>query len=116
VCMGWAGAVTAEQRAERDRAAHRLGQIKAQCWPISTLESLPTLAAAVINEMATRSPCHDCEGRGASQSGDLRVVCKVCAGTGLGSVSDRRRASAIGRLLLLRPSIWHNATEAIRAN
>jgi len=25
------------------------------------------------------------------------VVCKVCSGSGLGAVSDRRRAAAIGR-------------------
>lgn len=97
VCMGWAGAVTADQRAERDRAAHRLGQVKAQCWPISTLESLPSLAGAVINEIATRPHCHGCEGRGEVLAGDLRVVCKVCSGSGLGAVSDRRRAGAIGR-------------------
>lgn len=97
VCMGWAGAVTAEQRAERDRAAHRLGQIKAQCWPMSTLESLPSLAGAVINEIATRPHCPACEGRGETSAGDLRVVCKLCSGSGLGAVSDRRRAAAIGR-------------------
>lgn len=97
VCMGWAGAVTAEQRAERDRAAHRLGQIKAQCWPISTLESLPTLAAAVISEIAKRPHCQACEGRGEVMSGELRVVCKICGGSGLAGVSDRRRAASIGR-------------------
>lgn len=97
VCVGWAGAVTAEQRAERDRAAHRLGQVKAQCWPISTLESLPTLAAAVIREIAKRPHCPGCEGRGETMSDELRVVCKVCAGSGMAGVSDRRRATAIGR-------------------
>jgi len=97
VCMGWAGAVTAEQRAERDRAAHRLGQVKAQCWPISTLESLPTLAAAVISEIAKRPNCQACEGRGEVMSGELRVVCKICSGSGLAGISDRRRAISIGR-------------------
>lgn len=97
VCMGWAGAVTAEQRAERDRAAHRLGQIKAQCWPISTLESLPTLAMAVISEIAHRPHCAGCEGRGQAVSGELLMTCKVCGGSGLVAVSDRRRAAAIGR-------------------
>lgn len=97
VCMGWAGAVTAEQRAERDRAALRLGQIKTQCWPISTLDSLPTLAIAVISEIAHRPHCVSCEGRGQAVSGDLLVACKVCSGSGLGAVSDRRRAAAIGR-------------------
>lgn len=97
VCVGWAGAVTAEQRAERDRAAHRLGQVKAQCWPISTLESLPTLAAAVIGEIAKRPHCPGCEGRGETISRELRAVCKVCGGSGMAATSDRRRAAALGR-------------------
>jgi hypothetical protein len=97
VCMGWAGAVTAEQRAERDRAAHRLGELKAQCWPISTLESLPSLAAAVIVEIAKRPHCHGCEGRGELLSGEVRVICKLCGGSGVVAVSDRRRAAALGR-------------------
>lgn len=97
VCMGWAGAVTAEKRAERDRAALRLGQIKAQCWPISTLESLPTLAGAVMGEIVKRPLCPACEGRGQTMLGELLVRCKVCGGSGGGPVSDRRRAAAIGR-------------------
>ncbi len=97
VCIGWGGAATAEQRANRDAAQQRLGRIKAQCWPISTLESLPTLAAAVIGEIAKRPHCAACEGRGHRMSCDLRVICKACGGSGLGQVSDRRRAAAIGR-------------------
>jgi hypothetical protein len=97
VCMGWAGAVTAEQRAERDRAAHRLDQVKTQCWPISTLESLPTLAKAVISEIAERPHCQACQGRGEVMAGELRVICKGCVGSGVVAVSDRRRAAALGR-------------------
>lgn len=97
VCMGWGGAATAEQRANRDAAQQRLGRVKAECWPISTLESLPTLAAAVISEIANRPHCAACEGRGHRMSCDLRVICKACGGSGLGPISDRRRAAAIGR-------------------
>jgi hypothetical protein len=97
VCMGWSGTVTAQQRAERDRAANRLGEVKVQCWPISTLESLPTLAAAVIGEIAKRPACGTCEGKGQVPAGELNVVCKVCNGSGLVAVSDRRRAQAVGR-------------------
>ncbi len=97
VCIGWAGAATAEQRANRDAAQQRLGRVKAQCWPISTLESLPTLAMAVINEIAQRPHCAACEGRGQTVSGELLMTCKVCGGSGLGQVSDRRRAAAIER-------------------
>lgn len=97
VCMGWAGAVTAEQRAERDRAAHRLGELKVQCWPISTLDSLPTLAAAVITEIAKRPHCNECEGRGEVMSSELHVICSVCGGSGFVAVSDRRRAVALGK-------------------
>lgn len=97
VCIGWGGSATAEQRANRDAAQQRLGQVKAQCWPISTLESLPTLAMAVISEISHRPHCASCEGRGQALSGELMVACKVCGGTGVGPVSDRRRAAAIGR-------------------
>lgn len=111
VCMGWAGAVTADQRAERDRAAHRLGQLKGQCWPISTLESLPTLAAAVIGEIAHRPHCSSCEGRGSLMSGELRVVCKGCGGSGVVPISDRRRAAAIGRDESTYRSKWRGVYE-----
>ncbi|KIS38451.1 hypothetical protein WJ66_00453 [Stenotrophomonas maltophilia WJ66] len=97
VCIGWGGSATAEQRANRDAAQQRLGRVKAQCWPISTLESLPTLAAAVIGEIAKRPHCSACEGRGQAMVGELLVPCTVCGGSGLGPVSDRRRAAAIGR-------------------
>ncbi len=97
VCIGWSGAATVEQRENRDRARQRLGQVKAQCWPINTLESLPTLASAVINEIAKRSNCSSCEGRGQKMVGELRVVCNACGGSGVCPVSDRRRAAALGR-------------------
>ncbi len=120
VCIGWAGAATAEQRANRDAAQQRLGRVKAQCWPISTLESLPTLAMAVINEIAQRPHCAGCEGRGQTLSGDLLMTCKVCGGSGLGQISDRRRAAAIGRDESTYRSKWravyewllHRMTEA----
>lgn len=111
VCMGWAGAVTAAQRAERDRAATRLGQVKAQCWPISTLESLPTLAAAVIDEIAKCPHCAACEGRGEVSSGEVRVPCKPCDGSGLVAISDRRRAVAIGRDESTYRSKWRGVYE-----
>jgi len=97
VCIGWSGAATVEQRANRDRARQRLDQVKGQCWPISTLESLPTLAMAVIGEIASPTRCTSCDGRRELMSGELRVPCKVCLGSGLAPVSDRRRAAAIGR-------------------
>jgi len=97
VCIGWSGTVTAEQRAERDRAAQRLGQVKRQCWPLSTLESLPTLAMAVISEIARCSHCGTCEGRGQTMAGELLIACKVCSGSGILPTSDRSRAAAIGR-------------------
>ncbi len=97
VCMGWGGVVTAAQRAARDQATTQLGQVKAQCWPISTLESLPTLAAAVIDEMTKRSECVACAGSGQKPSGELLVSCAACCGSGQGPRSDRRRAASLGR-------------------
>lgn len=97
VCIGWGGAATAAQRENRDAAQQRLGRVKAQCWPISTLESLPTLAMAVISEIAHQPHCASCEGRGQTLSGELLMTCKICSGSGIGQVSDRRRAAALGR-------------------
>lgn len=111
VCIGWGGAATAEQRANRDAAQQRLGGVKAQCWPISTLESLPTLAMAVISEIAHRPHCGSCEGRGQSVSGELLMTCKLCGGSGLGQVSDRRRAAAIGRDESTYRSKWRGVYE-----
>ncbi len=111
VCIGWGGAATAEQRANRDAAQQRLGRVKAQCWPISTLESLPTLAMAVISEIAHRPHCTSCEGRGQAVSGELLMTCKVCGGSGLGQVSDRRRAAAIGRDESTYRSKWRSVYE-----
>lgn len=111
VCIGWGGAATAEQRANRDAAQQRLGRVKAQCWPISTLESLPTLAMAVISEIAHRPHCGSCEGRGQSVSGELLMTCKLCGGSGLGQVSDRRRAAAIGRDESTYRSKWRGVYE-----
>lgn len=111
VCIGWGGAATAEQRANRDAAQQRLGRVKAQCWPISTLESLPTLAMAVISEIAHRPHCASCEGRGQTLSGKLLMTCKVCGGSGLGQVSDRRRAAAIGRDESTYRSKWRGVYE-----
>ncbi len=97
VCIGWAGTTTAEQRAERDRAAHRLSQIRQRCWPLSTLESLPTLASAVILEIARCNHCPVCQGRGQAMARELLINCKTCWGTGVVPMSDRGRAASIGR-------------------
>ncbi|WP_141057638.1 hypothetical protein [Stenotrophomonas rhizophila] len=111
VCIGWGGSATAEQRANRDAAQQRLCRVKMQCWPISTLESLPTLAMAVINEIAQRAHCASCEGRGQTQPRELLMPCKVCGGSGLGQVSDRRRACAIGRDESTYRSKWRGVYE-----
>lgn len=97
VCIGWAGAATAEQRLAKERAQTRLSAIKAQSWPITTLESLPTLAQAAIQEIATRPFCVACRGRGSSAPNEPCEPCALCLGSGVGATSDRRRAAAIGR-------------------
>mgnify|MGYP000895375213 CR=1 FL=1 len=96
-CMGWGGAVTPEQQRELERATARLERVTAECWPRTTLESLPTLAQAVIREIAHRSLCGDCGGRGQLVAGELVVTCATCGGHGVVPMSDRKRAAAIGR-------------------
>lgn len=96
-CAGWTGTVTLEQLRERERAQVKLEQVQAQCWPKTTLESLPALAHAVIDEIARRNLCPDCDGRGERLNGELVVRCVTCGGHGVVPISDRRRAAAIGR-------------------
>lgn len=95
--MGWGGVVTPEQQREVERAAAALEQVAARCWPKATLESLPTLALAVVREIAHRSLCGDCGGRGQLVAGELVVTCATCGGHGVVPMSDRKRAAAIGR-------------------
>ncbi|ADV27004.1 hypothetical protein Psesu_1154 [Pseudoxanthomonas suwonensis 11-1] len=96
-CIGWGGAATAEQARELERATARLERAAAECWPRTTLESLPTLAQAVIREIAHPNLCSDCEGRGHRVAGELVVACIACSGHGITPMSDRKRAAAIGR-------------------
>lgn len=96
-CMGWAGAVTAEQRQELERARGRLEALIASCWPRSTMESLPTLAGAVLAEIATANHCELCAGRAEVIVGTVVKVCEQCSGRGIVPVSDRKRAAAISR-------------------
>jgi len=50
----------------------------------------------VIREIATRSHCPQCEGRGQRLVGELLTICDHCSGRGTLSMSDRKRAEAIG--------------------
>lgn len=89
--------MTSELRAEIDRSQARHEQAQAQCWPVTTLESLPTLAGAVLAEIAGAPHCETCEGRGAVITESSARACIECSGSGLVAVSDRKRAAAIGR-------------------
>ncbi|ALQ94962.1 hypothetical protein XFUD_07105 [Xylella fastidiosa] len=96
-CMGWSGQVTGAQRAARDRAVARLEGVKARLWPQATLEMLPALVAAVVDELSKPHPCPCCHGRGERRVGALVKVCTACGGSGAVPASDRKRAAAIGR-------------------
>lgn len=96
-CMGWTGAVTAEQRQELERARGRLESLIASCWPRSTMESLPTLAGAVLAEIANANHCESCAGRAEVVVGTVVKVCEQCSGRGIVPVSNVVRARMIGR-------------------
>ncbi|MRU22908.1 hypothetical protein FG476_02030 [Xylella fastidiosa subsp. multiplex] len=96
-CMGWTRATTSAQQAALRRAEERLEEAKAQLWPQATLEMLPVLVAAVVDELSQPRDCPTCHGRGAVRAGALVKVCAACGGSGMLPVSDRRRAAAIGR-------------------
>lgn len=92
-----AAGMTDAQRVEIERARTRYEQVQAQCWPQSTMESLPAIVGAVLAEIGSRCLCDTCEGRGERLVGDVLGECKACSGRGVAAVSDRQRAKAIGR-------------------
>ncbi|TNV97679.1 hypothetical protein C5H22_00350 [Xylella fastidiosa] len=96
-CMGWTRATTSAQQAALRRAEERLEEAKAQLWPQATLEMLPVLVAAVVDELSTPQLCPCCHGRGERRVGALVKVCTACGGSGAVPASDRKRAAAIGR-------------------
>ena len=95
--MAWSRTPTQAQRMEVERARGRLGAVRALAWPRATLESLPALTAAVVGEIAGRNHCPACEGHGHLTVGELVMPCSACNERGVVPVSDRKRASAIGR-------------------
>ncbi len=97
VCVAWAGRTTPEQRQHRERCRNRLESLKKSCWPASTLESLPTLASAIVSELSRPSACRSCGGEGMRQAGEHLLICPECCGEGVAGVSDRQRAALIGR-------------------
>ncbi|KRG69133.1 hypothetical protein [Pseudoxanthomonas dokdonensis] len=95
--IAWSGrGATAEQSRELASCEARLEQVRAGTWPRTTVESLPTLVSAVIDEIAHPHRCERCEGRGHVMAGELKVTCLLCDRTGLAKVSGRRRAHALG--------------------
>lgn len=97
VCVGWVGRTTLEQRQYRERCRDRLESLKKKCWPVSTLESLPTLAGAIVQELTSKGACRSCGGVGKRAAGEHLLVCPECGGEGVAEVSDRQRAALIGR-------------------
>lgn len=89
--------MTHEQRAELERTRCRYEQVQAQCWPRTLMDSLPTLAGAVLAEIAQTNHCDACAGRGELMVGETLKECVECKGHGTVPVSDRKRAKAIGR-------------------
>lgn len=93
-CMGWTRATTSAQQAALRRAEERLDKLKAHLWPQATLEMLPVLVAAVVDELSTPQLCPCCHGRGERRVGALVKVCTACGGSGAVPASDRKRAAA----------------------
>lgn len=89
--------MTHAQRVEIERAEDRLERVSLACWPKSTMESLPSLAGAVLSEIAKANHCDCCQGRGERRVRELLEPCSQCEGAGVIPVSDRKRAKAIGR-------------------
>ncbi|MGY0302106.1 hypothetical protein R3J36_06335 [Xylella fastidiosa subsp. multiplex] len=110
-CMGWTRATTSAQQAALRRAEERLEEAKAQLWPQATLEMLPVLVAAVVDELSTPQLCPCCHGRGERRVGALVKVCTACGGSGAVPASDRKRAAAIGRDESTYRTTWRSLYE-----
>lgn len=94
-CVGWSGAVTAEQRQGRDIAEAKLRDANAACWPRDTLMYLPNLSKVIIDEIAHQPVCEACRGLPLVVSGKT-AKCEHCNGMGREPISDRGRAKALG--------------------
>ncbi|QTX28317.1 hypothetical protein [Xylella fastidiosa] len=110
-CMGWTRATTSAQQAALRRAQERLEEAKAQLWPQATLEMLPVLVAAVVDELSTPQLCPCCHGRGERRVGALVKVCTACGGSGAVPASDRKRAAALGRDESTYRTTWRSLYE-----
>ncbi|WP_375732307.1 hypothetical protein R3J34_07490 [Xylella fastidiosa subsp. multiplex] len=110
-CMGWTRATTSAQQAALRRAEERLEEAKAQLWPQATLEMLPVLVAAAVDELSTPQLCPCCHGRGGRRVGALVKVCTACGGSGAVPASDRKRAAAIGRDESTYRTTWRSLYE-----
>lgn len=49
--LAWSNSATAEQRRHVDRARQVLAQVRAETWPTNTVEHLPALARAAVDEI-----------------------------------------------------------------
>lgn len=101
-----ASGMTHEQRVALEQARARYEQVQEQCWPKSTMESLPTLTGAVLSEIAKANHCDACSGRGERLVGETVKKCDECSGRGILPVSDRKRAKAIGRDVAAYQRTW----------
>jgi hypothetical protein len=97
VCAGWHGTVTPEQRRGLEAARAHFERVRDQCWPKDLPAMLPVLTSVALAEIAKRNHCPDCQGRGETLAGSLRVPCAKCGGSGVLPVSERSRAESIGR-------------------
>ncbi|MGY0329664.1 hypothetical protein ACWWAE_05850 [Xylella fastidiosa subsp. multiplex] len=110
-CMGWTRATTSAQQAALRRAEERLDKLKAHLWPQATLEMLPVLVAAVVDELSTPQLCPCCHGRGERRVGALVKVCTACGSSGAVPASDRKRAAALGRDESTYRTTWRSLYE-----
>jgi len=78
---------TAVQLDELKAAVEKTGEIRDSCWPSNTIQKLPLIVQAIIEELRGDA-CGCCGGtRFVEQKG-----CAECSGTGREKCSDRKRA------------------------
>ena len=84
--------------AARQRAGNRLDAARARMWPrIGPGSCYADIRRAVLAEMTAECLCGGCNGRSFTVVDGKVALCSSCKGSGKARVSDRSRASAIGR-------------------
>lgn len=88
----------------------RADDAKASCWPWMP-EMHVRIRRAVLDELSQPNHCPACAGKGHVQAAELIAECSECLGRGIVPVSDRTRATRIGKAESTYRRVWRDMYE-----